>query len=206
MPYSTHQHELETRDMLIGYFSRFLEYQLLQVNPAFRFFRIETPLVIPYELEQDQRAPARINTSGEHTLRCGTRSSAFFEVRNILDGSSGVRQRLPIVVWQKGKVFQQIEATIQETYNLEYHICYSQSTATNYLPILIRACSVMVTKQCGQVTVASGSLRSLYTDEILVKIGHGSEFWVNKTRIQSIEVIVNMEACTKASLHHERTI
>src|SRR5271165_1502309 len=78
---------LETRESLIRYFARFLELQLMKVNSAFRFIRIETPILSPQ-------------------LRPGSTKAAYDASKELLTSKVGPKYKLPIVLWQHGKVFR----------------------------------------------------------------------------------------------------
>ena len=195
------EHELETRETLITYLSR----ELNKINSAFRFMRIETPILLPYTVDKERVQSVRIRLDNEElVLRENTVTGAYEASRDILSGKAGPKQRLPIVVWQHGKVFERRNNVIHELHNLEYQMLYSKTTAFAYEPIIAHACGNMIYKQCGQIT--ENATPGLYvaatedTGETLVTIRERNDFWAGK----NIEVIINMDACTTAAIRMEK--
>lgn len=179
------ENELETRDNLIRYFTRYLQLELLKVNPAFRFFRIETPVLI----------------SG--TLRNTTANGAYETSKELLNSKQGPKHRLPIVIWQYGKIFQVVKKQTHEVNVLEYHILFSNTTATKYFPKVVRYGEVMLRKQCGKIIKADEdeSVISILTHDTDMELAtlREQDFWGGK----DIEICFDMDLCTKVNIQHE---
>ena len=181
--------ELETRDNLIRYFTRYLNLELNKVNPAFRFVRIETPvLTLRKTLRGDAWTPRRNMTL-----------AAFGAAEELLKTRTGPKYRLPLVIWQHGKIVDR-----QEAYTLEYQILFSKTTGAKYLPVVIRCCETMLRKQCGRIFKADEDAFnvSMFTqdDELkLVHIQESTDFPEGK----NIGIVFDLDACTTINIQYE---
>jgi len=180
--------ELEARENLIRYFSRYLHTELVLVNPAFKFFRIETP-VVAY-------------TDKGLSLRPTTKQGAYDASRELLRPQT--KLKLPLVIWQHGKVFKVVKKQTHELYTLDFHVLYSKTTGTQYRPLMIRSCDHMLRKQCGSVVLldedAMGvSIHSYETDQRLAQIRERNDYWGGKC----VEISFDMDTCTKVNINHE---
>jgi hypothetical protein len=172
------EHELETRDELVKYFTRHITTKLVKVNPAFKFFRIETPVVL-------------LPTTEKPVLRNSTSSGSYDFAKQLLRK----KQKLPFVVWQHGKTFQAAD----EAYRLEYQILYSPSTATAYTPVVRQACKEMLKKQCGGSTV-EGNRFVTDKNQLLIELVEHVETFANV-----IEIAVDLERCVEMFVLQEST-
>jgi hypothetical protein len=184
------ENELEARENLIRYFTRYLGMELNKINPAFRFIRIETPIFLASEKGT--------------TLRQETATGAYEASRDFLNARIGHKLKLPIIVWQHGKVFKQHKRQTREVYTLEYEVLFSKTTSTQYKPIIVRCCGTMLRKQCGKIFQADEddngiSFFSHDGDVELVHIRERNDFWGGK----NIEVVFDLDACTSVNLQHE---
>jgi hypothetical protein len=183
--------EIETRESLINNITRKLSMELTQVNSAFRFCRIETPILT------------------DNKLRGSTIPESYVVARLILNGSLIGRQRLPIVIWQHGKIFTQ---TSEEIYTLEYHVLFSNTTGKDYRPLILQTCKAVLIKHCGPIVQVSISppqgflshdeLRLQQGNEQLALIRERTDFWAGR----NIEIVFNMDACTTAYLQHPASV
>jgi hypothetical protein len=172
---------LEARENLIRYFARFLELQLLKVNPAFRFVRIETPVLSPL-------------------LRSSSTKAAYEVSRELLTSKVGPKYKLPIVLWQHGKIFH----AHTEEYVLEFQILFSKTTGAKYFPLVVRSCITSLRKQCGKVFTAdedaSGvSIFAQDGDLELVHIRERTDFWGGKC----IEITFHLDDLTRVNIQNE---
>lgn len=200
-----HQHQLETRDSLVEYFTRYLERELGKINSAFRFMRIETPILLPFTVDKGKLQTVKIRLDNEElVLRQNTMTGAYEASRDILTGKAGPKHKLPIVVWQHGKVFGKHNSVLKELYNLEYQVLFSKTTGMPYSPIIAQACGNMVYKQCGPTRedVKPESLDAYAEDngDLLLSIRERTDFWAGK----NIEVVLNLDTCTLAAIRHEK--
>ena len=173
------EHELETREDLIRYFTRYLELELRKINSAFHFIRIETPVMYKGKLRQ------------------GTIEATCDEAEILKQQTP--KHNFPFVVWQHGKVFR----TRKEVYTLEYQILFSKTTGARYFPKVLRSSTAMMRKQCGKVFVADENANGVSifthdTDQELARILE-TDFWGGK----AIEIVIFMDAVTKVNIQHE---
>lgn len=182
--------ELETRENLTRYFTRYLSLELGKINPAFRFVRIETPALT-----------LRKTLRGEiWTPRQSMATAAFDAARALLEAKTGPKYRLPLVIWQHGKVVQ----SQSELYTLEYQILFSKTTGAKYFPIVVRTCETMLRKQCGRGFKADEddtgiSIFSQDGDQELVHIKENNAFWGGK----NIGIVFYLDTCTTVNIQHE---
>jgi hypothetical protein len=181
--------ELETRENLIRYFTRYLSLELNKVNPAFRFIRIETPVLT-----------MRKTLRGEAwTPRKSMTAAAFNAAQELLTEKTSPKYRLPLVIWQHGKILDQ-----REIYTLEYQILFSKTTGAKYFPVVVRCCEIMLRKQCGRVFKADEDDADIsifsHDDDIgLVRIRESTSFPGGK----NIGVVFNLDTCTPLNIQHE---
>jgi hypothetical protein len=195
------EHQLETRDSLIAYFTRYLARELGKVNSAFRFLRIETPIVLPYTVDKGRLQTVQIRLEDEQfVLRENTVTGAYDVTKDILSGKASPRQKLPIVVWQHGKIFSRTAVGITESYHLEYQVLFSKTTGMPYDPIIMQAMTNMIFKQCGTVTESEDGTIYDSTKHMIATIRHRDDFWAGK----NIEVVVNIDTAVLAAINQER--
>jgi len=167
------EHELENRDSLIDYFTRNLRLELTKMNSAFRFVRIESPILVDDTLRSDMTAPA-----------CTT----------LLNGIPLGKYRLPLVIWQHGKVFFHWDNYV-EFYSLQYNIIFSKTTGMAYLPTIMQNISTMIGKQCGPTISTSENgietISSASSEKLLVSIQEREIEVLGK----SIEIKFDMDNC-----------
>lgn len=134
--------EIELREMMISRLSGVVKRTLTGVNPAWRFFRVEGPILTPDAFinpeynEQD----LFITNHKDWALRAETTASSYEVARRI----SG---KLPICVWQVGKSFRRelsdgataSKLRFNEFYQLEFQCIYAENTQADYRSYLIDA-------------------------------------------------------------------
>jgi hypothetical protein len=177
--------EIETRENLIRYFTRYLGIELNKVNPAFRFIQIETPVM-------------------STVLRQTTALGAYSASRELLNSKTGPKYRLPLVLWQHGKIFKPFKHQSYEISTLEYQVLFSKTTGVQYFPVIVRCCESMLRKQCGKIFKADEDVNGISifthdTDLELVYIHERMDFWGGK----NIEISFNLDICTKVNIQHE---
>jgi hypothetical protein len=200
-----YQHQLETRDALVEYFTRTLSRELKKVNAAFEFMRIETPILLPFSVDKGRLQTVNIRLENEDlVLRQNTATGAYEASKDILTGKAGPKQKLPIVVWQHGKIFERVNGVTKELTHLEYQILFSKTTGMPYDPVVAQACGNMVFKQCGPIheVVEPESYHAYAEDnrDLLISMTQRNDFWAGK----NIEVILNLDHCTLAAIRHEK--
>jgi hypothetical protein len=199
------EHQLETRDLLVSYFTRYLVRELNKINTAFRFMRIETPILLPFSVAAEKLQVVQIRLDNEElVLRQNTVTGAYEASRDILTGKAGPKQKLTIVIWQHGKVFERINGVTKEKYHLEYQVLFSKTTGMPYEPIIAQACANMVYKQCGPTKEdAKPGMFHIYAEDnndLLASLRERDDFWAGK----NIEVVLNLDNCTLAAIRQEK--
>jgi len=185
------ENHLETREDLIRYFTRYLGMELSKVNSAFRLIRIETPTLVTSD-------------KGVSGLRPNTALGAYVASRELLNTNIGSKLKLPLVLWEHGKVFVTQKRQTKEFYVLCYNVLFSKTTGAKYMPGIVRCCETMLRKKCGRVFKADEdetgiSIFNHDTDLELVHIKERADFWGGK----NIEIAFQLDTCAKVSLLHE---
>jgi glycyl-tRNA synthetase len=142
--------EIELREMMITRLSNTVKRTLLSVNPAWKFYRTEGPLLTPRDFvspsyDEDDIFITQISKAGsELVLRPETTVSSY-EVARKKYG----REKLPLCVWQSGKSFRveksdgatAAKLRFNEFYQLEFQCIYSVGTKADYRTYLMDAVS-----------------------------------------------------------------
>lgn len=197
------EHHLETRDHLAAYFNRFLQRELGKINPAFQFMRIESPILLPFSANRTKETVQIRLDNEDLILRENTVTGAYEASRDILTGKAGTKKKLPIVVWQRGKIFERSKGKVKEHYNLEFQILFSKTTGMPYDNVIAQSCQTMLGRQCGTIlTTASPGLIHYATEESHIALVRSrDDFWSGN----NIEVAINLDACAVAAMALEKT-
>ncbi|RUM46528.1 MAG: hypothetical protein DSY80_01950 [Desulfocapsa sp.] len=157
---------------------------LRRVNPAWRFFQCETPILTPethIHAEYVGGSDVYI-TNGKAAghglyMRPETTAGSYAYMKQLLNKS---KVRLPLCVWQAGKSFRQevndgasaAKLRFNEFWQLEFQCCYAEGTKADYqahiLPDLL---ATMLTLGSGKVrTVDSDRLPSYSTKTVDIEM------------------------------------
>ena len=137
------QAEIHARERMQARFSEDVFAWLRSENPAWRFDRVEAPIMIPRSMinpnytnddlwvfhQHDENEP-------ELVARPETTPSTYAWMVDQLQGHNGVR--LPWCVWQSGKSFRAEQDQVlknmrlKEFYQMEFQCAYSEDTANDY--------------------------------------------------------------------------
>lgn len=136
------EEEIQTRRMVFDYFVRNIRSGLLEINPAWRFFECETPILMPLISISNSYSVDDYFNLGDLALRPETTFGSYVVAKRILEQ----KNRLPICVYQQGKSFRNEQdktlsnMRLKEFWQLEFQCLYSVTTANDYqaamLPIL----------------------------------------------------------------------
>lgn len=142
--------EIELRDMIITRISNTVKRTLLGVNSAWKFFRVEGPILTPRNFvsssyDEDDIFMTQIEkASSRLVLRPETTASSYAYARKMCAGN-----KLPLCIWQSGKSFRveksdgatAAKLRFNEFYQLEFQCIYSVGTKADYRDYLIRGIS-----------------------------------------------------------------
>lgn len=142
--------EIELREMMTTRIASAVKRTLLGVNPAWKFYRVEGPLLTPRNFVSDSYDEDDIfitqveKASTKLVLRPETTVSSYQMARQKYAGN-----KLPMCVWQVGKSFRveksdgatAAKLRFNEFYQLEFQCIYSVGTKADYRSYLMQAVS-----------------------------------------------------------------
>jgi len=173
------EQEIELREDFIRRITSSLRYELLNINPAFQLYRIETPLLCQwYNIDYNFN---NMFFANELALRPETTKGCYEYALAMLDHKWDLAGKLPMVVWQAGKSFRNEQDQVvknmrlKEFYQLEYQVLYSDKTANDYPLLLHTAISQILYQNWGMVTTLEVSDRlPAYSDETMDLVDGGT--------------------------------
>lgn len=139
------EQEIERRNQLVDFCRSTLQYNLLQMNSAFQFVRIEAPILTPSSFINPNYTSDDVFMLNGLVLRPETTMGSYEAAKDLLSGFHDVKYRVPLVVWQHGKSFrnEQEQPTkfmrLKEFYQLEFQILFSEKTGNDYYPGVVEA-------------------------------------------------------------------
>jgi glycyl-tRNA synthetase len=140
--------EIELREMITTRIANNVKRTLMNVNPAWKFYRVEGPLLTPRNFvsssydEDDIFVTQVEKASAKLVLRPETTVSSYMFARKKYAGN-----KLPMCVWQVGKSFRveksdgatAAKLRFNEFYQLEFQCIYSVGTKADYRKYLMDA-------------------------------------------------------------------
>ena len=154
------EEEIEVREMIIGRLKRVIQDTLTEMNPAWRFYRCDTPTLVPIKhIPEEYDAEDIFITNGEFerqplAMRAETTHGSYTYLRHLFPQK--LNKKLPACVWQSGISYRQ-EASDGATgskmrfnafYQLEFQCVYSVGTMADYRKAVMEA----ATKEIGRLT------------------------------------------------------
>jgi len=150
--------EIELREMMTSRISNTVKRTLTQVNPAWKFYRVEGPLLTPQNFvndsyDEDDIFITQIEKAGSKlVLRPETTVSSYMFARK-----KYANNKLPLCVWQVGKSFRveksdgatAAKLRFNEFYQLEFQCIYSVGTKADYRKYLMDAVSQQISMFLG---------------------------------------------------------
>ena len=147
--------EIEMREMMTKRISSVVRQTLQNVNPAWKFKRVEGPLLTPRSLvspsyDEDDIFVTQIEKAGAKlVLRPETTVSSYEFARK-----KYAREKFPLCVWQLGKSFRveksdgatAAKLRFNEFYQLEFQCIYSVGTKADYRANLIESVTKEVSR------------------------------------------------------------
>jgi glycyl-tRNA synthetase len=153
LPFWT-ERQVRLREQFRDYFVESLRTSLLAINPAWQFFGIEAPILMPRDLINPGYSDADIYSTGDLALRPETTPGTFKFVKSRFeDTNSGIKP--PICVWQMGKSFrrEQDQVTknvrLKEFYQLEFQCIFADDTRDDYHERLLMPTASMICDMVG---------------------------------------------------------
>ena len=148
--------EIRLRETFRDFFARTIQADLLALNPQWKFFFIEAPLLNPRDLlnvnytaqdiweqetfvsaEEQAAIQAGTSPAPRHlALRPETTPGSYAYAQYLLNNHTGVQP--PLVVWQAGKSFRReiVQPTkhmrLKEFYQQEFQCIYTADSGTDY--------------------------------------------------------------------------
>lgn len=129
---------IERRNNIVRLLKRAVEDVLLAENQAWRFYRIEAPLIVPTELvSKEYQAHDYFRIDNFYSLRPETTAGSYVYLRTFMNTHNKL-WRPPICVWQAGKSFRREQdqplskIRYKEFYQQEFQCVYSDTTKNDY--------------------------------------------------------------------------
>lgn len=151
------EREINLRSMFSRYFADELRSALLAVNPAWRFYQTEAPLLTPRSLisENYTDEDVWVQKGDALVLRPETTPGSYAFARHIFDHQL---DKPPVCVWQAGKSFrrEQDQVTkhmrLKEFYQQEFQCIYTSDTANDYHGSILEPVRKMIAEMVGLPT------------------------------------------------------
>jgi len=137
------EREIRIREQLTAHYAAEIQAALSAANPAWRFVRVEAPLLTPRRLISGAYGNADVwvqeaigPSAAELVLRPETTPGSYAYLRHLLDGHSGARP--PLCVWQAGKSFRREQeqpyrhVRLKEFWQMEFQCLYTADTKNDY--------------------------------------------------------------------------
>ncbi len=160
------QEEIEYREDALRHLSRTIQSALVGINRAWRFERVEGPMLVPMDMvapgytDDDLWTVKADIAGGAATMRPETTASSYMAARHIL-GSGSEKDRakkLPLCVWQVGKSYRReasdganaAKLRFFEFTQAEWQCIYGLNTMADYREVVMPALSAKLGWLCGK--------------------------------------------------------
>lgn len=167
--------EIERREAFVALAAGTVRRTLTDLNPAFRTFRVEGPILTPRDFvstaySDDDLFTTQVRKAGQMlVLRGETTASTYAWARNS-------DERLPVCFWQAGKSFRTetndgasaSKLRFNEFWQLEFQVVYKVGTKADYRSALIRALDALW--RCRTRTVESDRLPAYSRSTIDIEV------------------------------------
>ena len=160
------QEEIEYRDDVVRHLSRAIETALKGINRAWRFERVEGPMLVPRSMVKegytdDDLWTVKAEIAGEAaTMRPETTASSYMAARRIIGSGSEKEQskRLPLCVWQVGKSYRReasdganaAKLRFFEFTQAEWQCIYGLNTMADYREAMMPSLAAKLGWLCGK--------------------------------------------------------
>jgi len=198
------------REQFIAVITRELQDVLADINPAWRWFRVEAPVLTPTDLlhEQYSSGDGVYRVNGVLALRPETTMGSYAYARYLLGpASKGIR--LPIVVWQAGKSFRKEQdqptkfVRLKEFWQAEYQMLYSPDTKCDYAERVIPRVAAILGAEVGPCEVVPSDRIPAYSERTVDVEHDGLELCSISQRTdfegaRNLEVAIGLDRCVVA--------
>jgi glycyl-tRNA synthetase len=152
--------QINTRERVIKQVTDRLQSVLLDINQAWRFERVDTPVLVPRSYisaaysEDDIFLIKQQLGDEDHALRAETTAGSYLMAEHILKNS---RTKPPLCVWQAGQSFRVEKSDgaspsrlrFNAFYQLEFQMIYSEDTKADYVTPVSLALAQLVEDMTG---------------------------------------------------------
>lgn len=150
------QQEIRTRQYLVDMFALSIQTTLLQTNKAWCFHQIESPVLIPRDLINQEYSDDQIFvTSDNLVLRPETTPASYAYAKHVVQSQVALP---PLVVWQVAKSFRQEQDQVtknmrlKEFYQQEFQCIFTEDTKNDYFDAVAPLIEQMVNLYVGMET------------------------------------------------------
>lgn len=150
------ENEISLREGFVPRLFYAVKNPLLKINKAWRFDRIEGPLLTPNSYISSAYESNDVwNIDENYTMRAGTTASSYLYAKHLMSQAGG-SVKLPLCVYQSGKSFRResndgasaSKLRFFEFYQLEFQNIYSKTSGADYATPVIES----VQKEIGLIT------------------------------------------------------
>ncbi len=173
--------EFRLREQFRDYFVREVQNALLDINPAWQFFGIEAPVLMPLDLVNPNYTNEDFFVLGDLALRPETTPGSYRYLRRAFDASM---YKPPVCCWQHGKAFRREQdqptkhVRLKEFNQLEFQCVFTDDTANDYHTVLQKPVERMLGDMIGLPTrlVKSDRLPSYSRSTFDVEVDNGDKW------------------------------
>lgn len=184
--------QINTRERVIKQVTDRLQNVLLDINQAWRFERVDTPVLVPRSIINAAYSEEDIfvlkNTLGgeDHALRAETTAGSYMMAEHILKTT---RTKPPLCVWQAGQSFRvenmdgasPSRLRFNAFYQLEFQMIYSEDTKADYITPVTGALTQLVAEMTNLDTrvIESDRLPSYSTSTMDIEVAIPDSYEMN---------------------------
>lgn len=177
------EREIRLRQMFQNHFAAEIPAALLELNPAWRFFQCEAPILSPRSVLNANYTNEDIwvQEGNELALRPETTPGSYVYAEHLMTHQI---TKPPYVVWQVGKSFRREQdqpskhCRFKEFYQMEFQCIYTADTANDYQEAILEPVRKMLAETIGLPTrlVESDRLPSYSLRTMDVEVDNGDKW------------------------------
>lgn len=144
------ERDIRLRDMMADYFYHEIRYKLLSINPSWKFFQVEAPLLTPKEYINPNYTDDDMWSFKEAILRPETTPGSFVYAQRLMRQGGDKQIKPPLVVWQVGKSFRResdqplSNMRLKEFYQQEFQCIFTSDTKMDYMEAMKESVRLMI--------------------------------------------------------------